>query len=286
MTNTKTTPPAALNQHRPNSCTAVTRGYKTAMTSFLCVRSATSAGVYPLKSFAIESPIGNSTRCMNGFANSSSAVCASAVMICSMRFSTVNCDEVREYPIPPRTTAKNAAIMVNVIRSNLHGDDLVNHVRADELPGHGTRQHTYTHGDIIMGEMGHNRGPKHRPEIVRCPHEQQDEDHQRHQADDEPREFALRRQHAYVALDAQSLADGFRDFFHDLGEIAANVFLDKIGPNHNVQILAVHSLSEIQHRVFERGAKVHFSQHAVQFLGNRVSHFLGDQLQSLDKTVA
>ena len=96
----------------------------------------------------------------------------------------------------------------------------------------------------------------------------------------------MRRQNTNVALDAQPLADGFRDLFHNLGQIAADVLLDKVGADYNVQILAVHAPSKVQERVLECGAEVDLSQHAVQFLGNRIAHFLGDKLQSLDKTVA
>ena len=151
---------------------------------------------------------------------------------------------------------------------------------------HARRQQQHAHRDIVPAKMSHNRRAEHGAEIVRCIQQQNRDHRKRQQPNDQSRELALRGQHADVALDAQPLADGLGDLFHDLGQVAADILLDQVRADDDIQILAVHAPSEVQQRVIDGRAEVDLPQHAVQFLGDRIAHFLGDKFQALDKPVA
>ena len=127
------------------------------------------------------------------------------------------------------------------------------------------------------------RIPEHRLQ-ERGRDDRQDDDQEDGQASHHVAGHALLcRQHADLALDADTLADGEGDGVQDLGEVAADLVLDGDRRRHQLQVLGAHAPDHVCQRLLEGKTQVDFADHSVEFGGDGWLRFTHDQLDGLQE---
>ena len=85
--------------------------------------------------------------------------------------------------------------------------------------------------------------------------EQEASQRDRQEADDVARQPLLRGQGLDLALDADALADREGDGVQDLGEVAADLVLDRDGGGHQLEVIGAHAADHVLERLVERQAR-------------------------------
>src|SRR5260370_13797511 len=90
---------------------------------------------------------------------------------------------------------------------------------------------------------------EHRPEICRRHEVHERREHERQGRDQRARRSGLSGQRRDFALDAYSLADRVRDVVEDLGQLAADGAVDRVGRRHEVEVGTDHPLGDVRPRL-------------------------------------
>ena len=105
----------------------------------------------------------------------------------------------------------------------------------------------------------------------------------RQEADDVARQALLRGQGADLALDPDALADRERDRVEDLGEVAADLVLDRDGGRHQLEVVRADAADHVLERLVERQAEVDLADDAAELGRDRRSRLANDELDGLQE---
>ena len=106
----------------------------------------------------------------------------------------------------------------------------------------------------IRGRVG-----EHRVHEAGRGDEQEAGEADRQEADDVARQPLLGGQGPDLALDPDPLADRVGDRVEDLGEVAADLVLDRDGGRHELEVVRPHAADHVLERLVERQAEVHLA---------------------------
>ena len=105
----------------------------------------------------------------------------------------------------------------------------------------------------------------------------------RQEGDDVARQALLRRQRADLALDPDALTDRVGDRVEDLGEVAADLVLDRDGGRHQLEVVRPHAADHVLERLLERQAEVDLADDAAELDRDRRSRLADDELDGLQE---
>ena len=105
----------------------------------------------------------------------------------------------------------------------------------------------------------------------------------RQEADDVAGQALLRRQGPDLALDADALADRVGDRVEDLGEVAADLVLDRDGGRHQLEVVGPHAADHVLERLLERQAEVDLADDAAELGRDRRARLADDELDGLQE---
>src|SRR5207247_8510657 len=71
-----------------------------------------------------------------------------------------------------------------------------------------------------------------------------------------PRQPALGGVHAYLPLQLEPLANDISDFFQNLGQVSATLFLNQYGRDDNMHVMNGDARRQVQHRLAQFEAKI------------------------------
>ncbi len=124
---------------------------------------------------------------------------------------------------------------------------------------------------------------EHRVHEPRRRDEQEARQADRQEADDIPGQALLRRQGPDLALDADPLADGVGDRVQDLGEVAADLVLDRDRGRHELEVVRPYAADHVLEGLLERQAEVHLADDPPELGGDRRSGLTDDELDGLQE---
>ena len=105
----------------------------------------------------------------------------------------------------------------------------------------------------------------------------------RQEADDVARQALLRGQGPDLALDADPLADRVGDGVEDLGEVAADLVLDRDGRGHQLEVVRPDAADHVLERLVERQAQVDLADDAAELGRDGRPRLAHDQLDGLQE---
>ena len=102
-------------------------------------------------------------------------------------------------------------------------------------------------------------------------------------ADDVARQALLGGQRPDLALDPDPLADRVGDRVEDLGEVAADLVLDRDGRGHQLEVVGADAADHVLQRLVERQAEVDLADDAGELGRDRRARFADDELDRLEE---
>src|SRR4029077_11961505 len=116
------------------------------------------------------------------------------------------------------------------------------------------------------------------------------EEHERRQKhrqgrDDRARRSRLGGERLDLALDADALADRVGDVVEDLGEVATDRAVDRVGRGHQVEVVARDALGDVAQRLVRRATEVHLADGTAELVTYRRHRVLGHGVDRLGERV-
>ena len=102
-------------------------------------------------------------------------------------------------------------------------------------------------------------------------------------ADDVAGQPLLRGQGPDLALDPDALADRVGDRVEDLGEVAADLVLDRDGGGHQLEVVRAHAADHVLERLVERQAEVDLADDPAELGRDRRPRLAHDELDGLEE---
>src|SRR5713101_3720859 len=107
---------------------------------------------------------------------------------------------------------------------------------------------------------------EHRSEIRRRHEVHERREHEWQGRDQRARRSSLGGQRRDLALDAYALADRVRDVVEDLGQVATDRAVDRVGRRHEVEVGTDHALGDVHQRLVGRTTEVHLAHGSAELV--------------------
>src|SRR5438093_3720175 len=127
---------------------------------------------------------------------------------------------------------------------------------------------------------------EHRPEICRRHEVHERRQHDGQGGDQRARRSRLSGQRRDLALYPYALADGVRDVVEDLGQVATDRAVDRVGRRHEVEVGADHALGDVHQRLVGRATEVHLAHGSAELVADGRHRVLGHRVDGLRERVA